>query len=46
MNWFGFEYAPFVPDGLDHAPLDSILASLRAAAAPLNTRRPQYDPMA
>ncbi len=30
MNWFGFEYAPFVPDGLDHASLDSILASLRA----------------
>lgn len=30
INWFGFEYAPFIPDGLDRAPLDSILGSLRA----------------
>jgi endoglucanase len=29
MNWYGFEYAPFVPDGLDRAPLDSILSTLR-----------------
>ncbi len=29
MNWYGFEYAPFVPDGLDKVPLDTILASLR-----------------
>ena len=28
MNWYGFEYAPFVPDGLDRAPLDSILATV------------------
>jgi endoglucanase len=28
INWYGFEYAPFVPDGLDRAQLDSILASL------------------
>jgi endoglucanase len=29
MNWYGFEYAPFVPNGLDRVPLDSILATLR-----------------
>lgn len=28
MNWYGFEYAPFVPDGLDQAPLDSILSTV------------------
>lgn len=28
INWYGFEYAPFVPGGLDRAPLDSILATL------------------
>jgi endoglucanase len=28
MNWYGFEYAPFVPDGLDKAPLDSILSTV------------------
>jgi len=29
INWYGFEYPPFVPDGLDKAPLDSILVGLR-----------------
>lgn len=29
INWYGFEYAPFVPDGLDRARLDSILFNLR-----------------
>lgn len=29
INWYGFEYAPFVPDGLDRAPLDSILFNVR-----------------
>ena len=29
INWYGFEYAPFVPDGLDRAPLDSIFATIR-----------------
>jgi endoglucanase len=28
MNWYGFEYAPFVPDGLDQAPLDSVLSTV------------------
>lgn len=28
LNWYGFEYAPFVPDGLDRASLDTILSSL------------------
>jgi acetyl esterase/lipase/aryl-phospho-beta-D-glucosidase BglC (GH1 family) len=28
MNWYGFEYAPFVPDGLDQAPLDAILSTV------------------
>jgi endoglucanase len=28
VNWYGFEYAPFVPGGLDKAPLDSILYTL------------------
>jgi endoglucanase len=30
INWYGFEYAPFVPDGLNRAPLDAILATLRS----------------
>lgn len=30
INWYGFEFAPFVPGGLDHLPLDTILARLRA----------------
>jgi len=29
INWYGFEYAPFVPDGLDQTPLDTILFSVR-----------------
>lgn len=29
INWYGFEYAPFVPDGLDRAPLDTILFNVR-----------------
>lgn len=29
INWFGFEYSPFVPGGLDRVPLDRILLSLR-----------------
>ena len=29
INWYGFEYPPFVPDGLDRAPLDSILFTVR-----------------
>jgi len=29
INWYGFEYAPFVPDGLDRASLDSILFTVR-----------------
>ncbi|HZU14236.1 MAG TPA: cellulase family glycosylhydrolase [Chloroflexota bacterium] len=28
VNWYGFEYAPFVPAGLDRAPLDSILRTI------------------
>lgn len=28
MNWYGFEYAPFVPDGLDTVSLDSILSTV------------------
>ena len=28
INWYGFEYPPFVPGGLDRAPLDSILGTL------------------
>jgi endoglucanase len=30
INWYGFEYAPFVAGGLDRAPLDTILSNLRA----------------
>jgi endoglucanase len=29
VNWYGFEYAPFVPDGLNRQPLDTILATMR-----------------
>jgi endoglucanase len=29
VNWYGFEYAPFVPDGLDRVPLDAILFTVR-----------------
>lgn len=29
VNWYGFEYAPFVPGGLDRQPLDTILATVR-----------------
>lgn len=28
INWYGFEYPPFVPGGLGRAPLDSILSKL------------------
>ncbi|MGH2443985.1 MAG: hypothetical protein ACRDFX_12590, partial [Chloroflexota bacterium] len=28
INWYGFDYAPFVAGGLDHAGLDSILFNL------------------
>ncbi|HEX6507761.1 MAG TPA: cellulase family glycosylhydrolase [Chloroflexota bacterium] len=28
INWYGFEYAPFVPGGLDKTSLDSILATV------------------
>lgn len=28
INWYGFEYAPYVPGGLDHVRLDSILRLL------------------
>jgi endoglucanase len=28
INWYGFEYLPFVPGGLDRASLDSILRTL------------------
>jgi endoglucanase len=30
INWSGFEYAPFVPDGLDRTSLDTILSSLHS----------------
>ncbi len=30
INWYGFEYAPYVPGGLDRAPLDDILQRLRS----------------
>jgi endoglucanase len=30
VNWYGFEYAPFVPGGLDKASLDSILYTLHS----------------
>ncbi|GAC1514971.1 MAG: hypothetical protein NVS2B16_22570 [Chloroflexota bacterium] len=29
INWYGFEYAPFVPDGLNRASLDAILGTVR-----------------
>lgn len=29
INWYGFEYAPFVPDGLNRVPLDFILGTIR-----------------
>jgi endoglucanase len=29
VNWYGFDYAPFVPEGLDRLPLDDILATIR-----------------
>lgn len=29
INWYGFEYAPFVPDGLNRVPLDTILSTLQ-----------------
>jgi endoglucanase len=30
VNWYGFEYAPFVPGGLDKTSLDSILYTLHS----------------
>jgi endoglucanase len=30
INWYGFDYAPFVAEGLDHLPLDSLLATIRS----------------
>jgi len=30
INWYGFEFAPFVPGGLDRVTLDSILSRLHA----------------
>jgi endoglucanase len=29
INWYGFDYAPFVAEGLDRLPLDDILATIR-----------------
>lgn len=30
LNWYGFDYAPFVAEGLDRLPLDDILATMRS----------------
>jgi endoglucanase len=40
INWYGFEYAPFVPAGLDKAPLDYILHTLRSVG--FNSLRLMY----
>lgn len=31
INWYGFEYAPYAPGGLDKAPLDTILQTVRSS---------------